>query len=333
MRHFILFLSLLFSLSIWSQAPTANFTVSDDVLCSGDCIEITNNSSSNTLAYQWTFAGGVPSTYSGQNPGSVCFNTPGTYTVSLTVTNTFGSNTATQTITVGQIPSVFITLSDTTSQITIPNPANPPTPPTIIAYDPAIYGHVEIDDTTVYMYGEVYLYAEGFPTGGTLMWYPSGVISDSIFGCSSCTGGDSLTATPFVSTCYHVVYTTANGCTATDTLCVNVRFRDSVKVVLPNTFSPNGDGENDYFRILTNVDVDQTFINGFQKEGGAIAEIDMRIFDRYGKQVYRTTDPHEGWDGTFKGKTLNPATYTYYVTYRRIDGRSGQLKGNVTLIR
>jgi len=333
MKHTLLFLSLLLNTAIWSQAPTANFTVSDDLLCAGDCISITNNSSSNTLAYQWTFTGATPSTYAGQNPGLICFNNSGTFTVSLTVTNTFGSNTATQTITVGQIPSVIVTLSDTTSQFIVPNPANPPIPPTIIVYDPNNFGYVEIEDTTIDMYQEAYLYAEGFPVGGTLMWYPSCVVADSIFGCSPCTAGDSLTVNPFYTTCYCVEYTTANGCKATDSVCINVRFRDFVKVVLPNTFSPNGDNENDVFRILTNVDIDNNFQNGFTKEGGAIAEIDMRIYDRYGKMVFRTTDPHEGWDGNYKGKPLNPATYTYYVSYRRIDGRSDELKGNVTLIR
>ncbi|MBU3658858.1 MAG: T9SS type B sorting domain-containing protein [Flavobacteriales bacterium] len=333
MKHYLLFLSVLVTCSIWSQTPTANFTVSDDLLCAGDCISITNNSSSNTLAYEWTFTGALPSTYSGQNPGLVCFNNAGTFTISLTVTNTFGSNTATQTITVGQIPSILVTLSDTTSQFTIPNPATPPTPPTIITYDNDSLEFVEIADTTVDMFQEVYLYAEGFPAGGTLMWYVSCVEADSISGCYGCAGGDSLTATPFAPTCYCVSYTTANGCSVTDSICVNVRFRDNVKVVLPNTFTPNEDGENDVFRILTNVDIDNDFNNGFTKEGGAIAEIDMRIYDRYGKMVYRTTDPHEGWDGTYKGKKVNPATYTYYVSYRRIDGRSDELKGNVTLIR
>jgi gliding motility-associated-like protein len=333
MKLFILFLSIFLTSSIWSQTPIANFIVSDDLLCSGDCISITNNSSSNTLAYEWTFTGALPSTYEGQNPGLICFNTAGTFTITLTVTNTFGSNTATQTITVGQIPSVVVTLSDTTSQLTIPNPANPPVPPTIIVYDPSIFGYVEIEDTTIFMYEEAYLYAEGFPTGGTLMWYPSGVVADSILGCSPCGGGDSLTVNPFYDTYYYVTYTTANGCKSTDSVLVEVFFRDYVKIVLPNSFSPNEDGENDVFRILTNVDIDNNFDNGFTKEGGAIAEIDMRIYDRYGKMVFRTTDPHEGWDGTYKGKKLNPATYTYYVSYRRIDGRSDEMKGNVTLIR
>lgn len=315
MRHYLLFLTVFINISLWSQAPTANFTVSDDILCAGECVLITNNSSSNALAYSWTFTGATPTVYNGQNPGPVCFNTAGTFTVSLTVSNTFGSNTATHTITVGEIPTVDVTLSDTLNGLT----------------------YHEIEDTVIDMYQEAYLHAEGFPVGGTLMWYPSGVIADSIFGCAPCTGtGDSLTVTPFYDTYYVVTYTTANGCSSSDSILVNVRFANEVNIGIPNVFSPNGDGENDYFRILTNVDADQNFNNnknnGFY-EGGAIAEIDVRIYDRYGKMVFRTTDPHEGWDGTYKGKTLNPASYTYYISYRRIDGKSSTLKGNVTLLR
>ena len=80
------------------------------------------------------------------------------------------------------------------------------------------------------------------------------------------------------------------------------------------------------FNIINNSN------NGFQ-EGGAIAEIDLRVFNRYGQMVFRTTNPHEGWDGTFKGKPLNPATYTYILNFRTIDGRSDDRSGNVTLFR
>ena len=103
-------------------------------------------------------------------------------------------------------------------------------------------------------------------------------------------------------------------------------------VSLPNSFSPNGDGQNDYFRVLTNVDSDQNFSNGFY-EGGAIVEVDFRIYDRYGQMIFRTTDPHEGWDGNYRGKPVNPATYSYLLEYRLIDGVSKLLKGNVTLFR
>jgi len=312
MRHTLLFLSFI---AIWSfgllgQAPTANFTISDNVLCSGECIIIINNSSANSLSFTWSFPGGTPSVFNGQNPGSVCFNTPGTYTVSLTVSNTFGSNTATQTVEVGAIPTLTTTITDTLNGIQVP-----------------------IQDTTIFMFEEAYMRAVGSPSGGTLMWYASGNLADSIFGCSPCTAeGSSLTVTPFYNTCYTAVYTTGNGCAAADTICVEVRFSDYFRITLPNSFTPNEDGENDVFRILTNVDANNNFNDGFT-EGGSIAEIDFRIYDRYGKMVFRTINPLEGWDGTYKGKPLNPATYTYYVSYRRIDGRSGELKGNVTLIR
>lgn len=315
MKHLLLLITLVFTgfSTLFSQPPTSNFTVSDDVICAGECITVTNNSSSNSLTYAWTFPGGTPAVYNGQNPGPICFNTEGTYTVSLTVTNASGSNTSTSTITVGEIPTISVNLQDT-----------------ITVGGTQIWQN--ISDTTIYMFEEAYLTATGTPNGGTLTWFPSGVIADSIIGCYACTGASSLTVTPFYTTNYLVTYTTANGCTASSNALVTVLFSNYFKIALPNSFSPNEDGENDRFRILTNVDKDNDFENGFE-EGGSIVDVDFRIYDKYGKMVFRTIDPTEGWDGTYKGKPLNPSTYTYYVSYRRIDGRSGELKGNVTLFR
>jgi gliding motility-associated-like protein len=213
---------------------------------------------------------------------------------------------------VNTTPTINLTLSDTTAG-----------------------AYVVINDTTINMYQNAYLFAEGTPAGGNLYWYPSGVVSDSLLGCAPCIAGDSLTVNPFFTTNYVATYT-LNGCSVSDTVLVTVNFATQVLVELPNSFSPNGDGENDFFRVLTNVDKDQNFTNntnnGFE-EGGAIAEIDLRVYNRYGQMVFRTTNPHEGWDGTFKGKPLNPATYTYILNFRTIDGRSDDRSGNVTLFR
>ncbi len=314
MRAFTLFLVLCFAWNGHAQAPSANFTISDpdNILCEGDCIFVVNNSSGDDLTYLWTFQNGTPSTYIGQNPGPVCFNTASTagpFAISLSATNAQGAvSTSTQFVTVLPMPTVTSTLSDTLAGV-----------------------YVVISDTTIDMFQEAYLYAEGAPMGGNLSWYPSGVVADSIPGCSACVAGDSLTVTPFYTT-YYVVQYGLNGCYAYDTVLVNVNFANQVQVVLPNSFSPNGDGENDYFKVLTNVDADGNFTNGFV-EGGALAEIDLRIFNRFGQQVFRTTDVNEGWDGTLKGKEMNPATYTYILNFRTIDGRSGSRKGNVTLFR
>jgi gliding motility-associated-like protein len=318
MKSIFLFAALCFTQLIFAQAPSANFTISDEdlILCEGDCIYVTNNSTGGDLTYGWSFQGATPATYVGQNPGPICFpvtsgSTP--FAITLVATNLSGvTSTLTQFVTVNTTPTINLTLSDTTAG-----------------------AYVEINDTTINMYQNAYLYAEGSPAGGNLYWYPSGVVSDSILGCAPCIAGDSLTVNPFFTTNYVATYS-INGCSVSDTVLVTVNFATQVKVVLPNSFSPNGDGENDFFRVLTNVDEDQNFTNnsnnGFQ-EGGAIAELDLRVYNRYGQMVFRTTNPHEGWDGTFKGKPLNPATYTYILNFRTIDGRSDDRSGNVTLFR
>ena len=318
MKSIFLFAALCFTQLVFAQAPSANFTISDEdlILCEGDCIYVTNNSTGGDLTYGWSFQGATPSTYIGQNPGPICFpvssgSTP--FAITLVATNASGvTSTLTQFVIVNTTPTMNLTLSDTTAG-----------------------AYVEINDTTINMYQNAYLFAEGTPTGGNLYWYPSGVVSDSLLGCASCVAGDSLTVNPFFTTNYVATYT-LNGCSVSDTVLVTVNFASQVLVELPNSFSPNGDGENDFFRVLTNVDKDQNFTNnsnnGFQ-EGGAIAEIDLRVFNRYGQMVFRTTNPHEGWDGTFKGKPLNPATYTYILNFRTIDGRSDDRSGNVTLFR
>lgn len=286
-----------------AQAPTATFVVSQNSICAGECITIENTSQNSALSWQWSFGtGATPSSYSGPQPGPVCFPVAGFYTITLTASNTFGTVSTSQTITVTGLPSVQATLSDTTNG-----------------------NYVEIPDTLINMYEEAYLWAEGTPAGGELMWYPSGVTSDGFL----VNNGDSVVVNPFYDT-YYVVSYTINGCTAYDTVLVNVSYQEVVQV--PNSFSPNGDGVNDFLKVLTNVDADNNYTNGFI-EGGAIAEIDFRVYNRYGLLVFRTSDPHEGWDGTFKGKPENPATFVYTVDYRLINGRSSNLKGNVTLYR
>lgn len=298
----LIVLSAVFSNSI-AQAPTATFGVSENSVCAGECIEIENTSQNAATSWVWSFgAGATPSSYSGPDPGPVCFPVAGTYTITLTASNTFGTVSTSQTITVTALPSVSATLSDTTNGV-----------------------YVEIPDTLINMYQEAYLWAEGVPVGGEQIWYPSGVSADGF----TVNNGDSVVVNPFYDT-YYVVSYSINGCTAYDTVLVNVNYQEVVQV--PNSFSPNGDGVNDFLKVLTNVDADNNYTNGFV-EGGAIAEIDFRVYNRYGILVFKTSDPHEGWDGTFKGKPENPATFVYTIDYRLINGRSSNLKGNVTLFR
>lgn len=80
--------------------PSASFTSSSSSICPGQCVTFTDNTSGLPTSWTWSFPGGTPSSSTQQNPGSVCWNTAGTYVVSLTACNGNGCNTSTQSINV-----------------------------------------------------------------------------------------------------------------------------------------------------------------------------------------------------------------------------------------
>lgn len=97
--------------------PTASFTASQTTLCAGDCITFNDTSTPGDITnWAWDFGGGAtPNNFVGQNPGSVCFNTAGTYTVTLGVINPFGNDSQTLTITVNALPTVTATATPGTT--------------------------------------------------------------------------------------------------------------------------------------------------------------------------------------------------------------------------
>lgn len=98
--------------------------------------------------------------------------------------------------------------------------------------------------------------------------------------------------------------------TATDTIgCTNIVSKTiEVTPFVPNVFSPNGDGVND------------VFMKGF----------DIQVFDRYGTILYKG---NEGWDGTYKGKSVDNDTYFFLMHYTDKNKQVQTKKGYVTLVR
>jgi PKD repeat protein len=92
--------------------PTAGFTATPTSGCASLTVQFTNTSSPNATSWNWQFPGGTPSSSTAQNP-TVVYNTPGTYSVTLTASNSAGSNTATQTnlITVNTTPTAGFNFS------------------------------------------------------------------------------------------------------------------------------------------------------------------------------------------------------------------------------
>jgi gliding motility-associated-like protein len=107
-----------------------------------------------------------------------------------------------------------------------------------------------------------------------------------------------------------------NGCRNTDSLHVGVDYRDPI--FIPSAFSPNGDGKNDIFKIGSIT---------FQKL------LEFRVFNRWGEEVYSTTDPSKGWDGRFKGVPQEIGLYHYLIRVAYPDSKVETYKGDVTLVK
>ncbi len=110
----------------------------------------------------------------------------------------------------------------------------------------------------------------------------------------------------------------------TDSIVVNINTYYRSHLALPTVFTPNGDGLNDYFYIISGTDV--VAVNKFQ------------IFNRWGEKVFesKSTKPNEyisGWDGYYKGKIAENGTYIYYILITLLNGTIEEVKGNITLFR
>jgi gliding motility-associated-like protein len=112
-----------------------------------------------------------------------------------------------------------------------------------------------------------------------------------------------------------------NECYKRDSVTVYVVIPECLdgKFFIPNAFSPNGDGNNDLFKVRT------TLIN--------IQDFYLAVYDRWGNKIFETKDKTEGWDGTYNGAQLSPNVYGWYTEGICPGGEEFFLKGNVTLLK
>ncbi len=116
-----------------------------------------------------------------------------------------------------------------------------------------------------------------------------------------------------------------DGGTLEKTFEVRVTDLEDARIFIPNLFTPNGDGNNETFRVRAN----------------GVSEIALRVFDRWGNMVYHTTDvdaaTEVGWNGSYQGRQQPSGTYVWQVIGTFTDGTpilyDGQNTGNITLIR
>ena len=121
---------------------------------------------------------------------------------------------------------------------------------------------------------------------------------------------------------YEVLLSTVNSYGCRDSITKILEIYPNLRVFVPNSFTPDGDGLNDIFRpVISIADFD---------------EYTFEVYDRWGSRIFKTSDPDEGWNGTLNdGDYLAPAgVYTYkVVAVSATDQEKREVFGYVNLIR
>ena len=152
----------------------------------------------------------------------------------------------------------------------------------------------------------------------------------SVTGCNDCayawtpgtglnaTNTASVRATPQDTTIYKVVVS-KKGCKEEKTIRINV---DNVNcgepnIFVPNAFTPNNDGNNDVLKV----------------RGRWISKLQFVVYNRWGQEMFTTTDLNNGWNGVFKGNEVAPDVYNYFLQVTCLDNKIFTKRGNTSLIK
>jgi gliding motility-associated-like protein len=130
---------------------------------------------------------------------------------------------------------------------------------------------------------------------------------------------DPLVAAPIASPAATQAYTldvmTREGCHAAATVVVEVYY----PLRMPGSFTPNGDGKNDVFRV---------------PPAEAVRVRSLVVYNRRGMRVYYTSDAGAGWDGKYNGVAQPSGAYVWVLVFENpVTKREEEQKGTVVLVR
>lgn len=162
--------------------------------------------------------------------------------------------------------------------------------------------------TTAFAIRNVPLTLEARKIGTSVQWSPALQLSDP--------GAYNPVFRGASSQDYSITFVSAGGCKTVDSLLVEIV--QQAKIEVPNAFTPNSDGLNDFLRPIAM----------------GVAEIrHFRIFNRYGELLYESRGEKPGWNGKFKGQNLSTQTLVWMVEGVGLDGSVISKKGTCVLIR
>jgi len=269
-----------------NPSPVVNLKADTLQGCAPLCVNFTDEStvSAGTIvAWDWNFGDG--DTSSSQNPQH-CYTKPGVYTVSLTVTSSNGckgSFTINNYIDVFGYPVANFSLS--------PQPTN--------ILNPTIY----FTDESTDQYGIINWFWQ-FGDGSDSI----GIVRDP-----------QHTYQDTGAYCVNLTVTNVHGCKADTTKCLEIE--PFFVIYVPNAFTPNGNGLNEYFTA----------------KGVGIVTYEMWIFDRWGMQIYHTNAMNPGWNGVVQngasGEIAQEDTYVWLIEVTDVFHKDHKYIGRVTLIK
>jgi gliding motility-associated-like protein len=243
------------------------------------CVQFSETSGNTYASLTYDFGdGNTAATANAQN----CFIAPGNYSVSLTVVD---SNNCSGSTVIGNM--VIVT----------------PEPEADFTFSPA---EAIVANTPV-------TFTNASANNNTSAWN----FGDSLSGGNvSVLVSPSHVYTAAGTYCVDLVVMNLSGCADSVTKCFTVT--NESKVVVPNMFTPNGDGKNDVFFITTN----------------AVKELSCSIYDRWGLKVAEWEGVTKGWDGlTIKGKAAQDGVYYYIVKTVAADGKEATETGFLQLLK
>lgn len=343
--------------------PVPRIALSSDTVCAGKCVDFTNVSTGLGINnVEWNFQGGTPTSSTENNP-TVCYNAPGSYSVSLTVSGAGGDS-----LRVFNNAVTVVTDASCRPQIAISGPD------TICAGDCAPFTGNITDATSVN-----WTFAGGVPSTSTapspgIICFPEEGNYAIIVEASNASGA----ATPLVQN----IYVAPNpGLNAGPDQTVSAGAMVTLSATIAGNPNPPGTFEWQPFDLVDNFRRAEvttrpretiTYIVSYKEQGGCrttdtvtvfvnfneavgvptafspngdgrndvlrvlgqgITQMNFKVYNRYGQLVFETTEQSQGWDGTQNGRPLNPGNFVWVLDVRFAEGMQERLTGDVTLVR
>jgi len=332
------------------HAVHASFTASADTICQGQTITFTNKSSGIYPSYIWSFGDGGTDTNASPNH---TFNHEGVFLVKVVEKDFVPCyDSSTLRVFVDSVSFLKFTTSDTvlcqgqgitfTGQyINIGNTGNSwdfGDGTVITDRNPVEHGYSApgtypvtltakfrvCPDTTIKKNVSIFAYP-AINIGPDTSMCPNGnpiQLTDIVnAGHSGATWqwstGDTSSTTTATQPGVYYATVSVNGCAASDSVWI----KNDCYLSIPNSFTPNNDGINDYFFPR-------------QKLSEGLVTFKFNIYNRWGQLIYQTIHiDGRGWDGKFNSLDQPVGVYIYTIDATYKDGETESYKGNVTLLR